>query len=181
MGRTPVPCLPSPTAHRPPFCIHAHMGIKCFIIEPTEEKTPEGHTIYRRMDTGEKGPYLNPGVAGTPVGAMWWCDWLGVYGYKRSFEKHLAALEANLEPHRYFPDESGRILAVMTPGGTWIIDSRASNCALPHDNIHHCWVRHGIPPLITVDKAGVTCAAGAGSIHAGKWHGYLREGELVEA
>jgi hypothetical protein len=55
---------------------------------------------------------------------------------------------------------------------------QASNCTLPGDKKHHCWIRHGEVPNLTVDKAGVTCAAGAGSIQAGDYHGFLRNGEF---
>jgi hypothetical protein len=75
----------------------------------------------------------------------------------------------------------GKILHVKTPGGPWNIDSRASNCTLPDDNEHRCWVRHGDAPRVTVDKAGLTCGAGAGSILAGDYHGFLQNGFLVGA
>lgn len=65
-------------------------------------------------------------------------------------------------------------------GHDWMIDGRASNCTMPDDDVHRCWVRHGEPPNLTVDKNGHTCAAGAGSIQTPKWHGFLRNGELVE-
>lgn len=79
----------------------------------------------------------------------------------------------------------GLSLHVCCPDGhVWNIDSQASNCTMkgdvgPADSHHRCWVRHGIPPLITVDKNGHTCAAGAGSIQTPTWHGFLRNGELV--
>jgi len=74
----------------------------------------------------------------------------------------------------------GRHLHVVLPNGaTWNIDGRASNCTLPNDTEHRCWVRHGEPPNITVDKAGHTCAAGAGSILSGDYHGFLRNGWLT--
>jgi hypothetical protein len=44
---------------------------------------------------------------------------------------------------------------------------------------HKCWIRHGTPPKIHVDKAGVTCGAGAGSIAYPGWHGFLRKGRLI--
>lgn len=72
-------------------------------------------------------------------------------------------------------------LHLVLPNGIhWDIDSRASNCTLPEDNEHKCWVRHGEPPEITVDKKGLTCSAGAGSIQAGDFHGYLIRGYIVE-
>lgn len=108
-----------------------------------------------------------------PVGAMWFADFY---------------LDA---PKRLYPDgethnwvhagPDGHILIVNTPGGHWIIDSRASNCTLPHDDEHRCWVRHGEVPNITVDKNGLTCSAGAGSIQCGSYHGFLRNGKLVDA
>jgi hypothetical protein len=79
----------------------------------------------------------------------------------------------------YYPwkGPDGRAMMVKCPGGSqWEIDGRASNCTLPGDNEHRCWIRHGEPPGLTVDKAGVTCSAGAGSIQAGNYHGFLRNG-----
>jgi hypothetical protein len=95
-----------------------------------------------------------------PPGAMYdadWCPWKG-------------------------PD--GRSLVVILPNGHgWCIDHQANNCTIPEDvaqKQHHCWIRHGEPPNITVDKNGITCQAGAGSILTPKWHGFLRNGYLVE-
>lgn len=62
----------------------------------------------------------------------------------------------------------------------WTPDRRASNCTMPDDDVHRCWVIHGEAPMLHVDKDGVSCAAGAGSIQTGKWHGFLRHGQLVE-
>jgi len=73
-----------------------------------------------------------------------------------------------------------RHLYVVTPDGHWWdIDGRASNCTLKEDKAHRCWVRHGDPPHLTVDKNGLTCAAGAGSIQTDRWYGFLRDGHLV--
>jgi hypothetical protein len=71
----------------------------------------------------------------------------------------------------------GRSLMVKCPGGgEWAIDSRAANCTMPKDTQHRCWVRHGEPPSITVDKNGLTCQAGGGSIISGNYHCFLRDG-----
>jgi len=73
-----------------------------------------------------------------------------------------------------------RHLVVICPNGHWWnIDSRCSNCTLKDDKAHRCWVRHGEPPNITVDKNGLTCSAGAGSIQAGDYHGFLQNGSLT--
>ena len=113
------------------------------------------HVVYRRADNGELMTLHE-----APIGAMWYADWHWQKG----------------------PD--GRCLAVKVPGSRptghdWIVDGRASNCTMPDDNVHRCWVRHGTPPNITVDKGGNTCKAGAGSIKTDTWHGFLRGGMLV--
>ncbi len=74
----------------------------------------------------------------------------------------------------------GRCLTVRLPNGRdWCVDGEASNCTRPGDRSHHCWVRHGEPPAITVDKDGPTCDAGGGSIQSGDYHGFLRSGVLT--
>lgn len=82
----------------------------------------------------------------------------------------------------WWPDDDkvdGKFLVVRLPNGRdWAIDSVASNCTRPGEK-HQCWVRHGDAPRLTVDKDGDTCAAGAGSILAGDYHGFLRDGVLV--
>lgn len=70
-------------------------------------------------------------------------------------------------------------LQVVTPGGEWMIDARARNCTMPEDKLHRCWCRHGEPPELTVDKNGLTCTAGAGSIQCGNYHGFLQNGYLT--
>jgi hypothetical protein len=110
--------------------------------------------LFRRSDNGELVT-----LAAAPVGAMWFAPWY--------------------EDHYTGPD--GQCLVVRMPGDhDWIVDSRAANCTMPTDTVHRCWIRHGEPPDVTADKNGVTCAAGAGSIATGKWHGFLRAGWLEE-
>lgn len=105
--------------------------------------------LYRCADTGELVTLRD-----APDGAMWDAVW-----------------------YRPMKGPDGRCLVVKCPGGSdWIIDSRASNCTMPDDSEHRCWIRHGEPPRITVDKNGPTCAAGGGSIQAGTYHGFLRDG-----
>lgn len=68
---------------------------------------------------------------------------------------------------------------VLPTGEPWDVDSRANNCTLKDDGEHRCWVRHGDPrkgELVHVDKNGLTCAAGAGSIQTDGWHGFLHNG-----
>ena len=81
----------------------------------------------------------------------------------------------------------GMALTVVIPPGEgigdhWNVDMRAKNCTLPDDDAHRCWVRHGNPRIepVTVDKQGLTCQAGAGSIQTSNWHGFLHGGRLHE-
>lgn len=122
-----------------------------YVFSDADKWQESWDTLYRRADTGELVTLRN-----APPGAMWdatWYPWKG-------------------------PD--GRSLVVKCPNGhDWVIDGRATNCTMPDDTEHRCWVRHGEPPDITVDKQGNTCAAGAGSIQAGDYHGFLRDGEFT--
>lgn len=74
----------------------------------------------------------------------------------------------------------GNLYVKCPDGHTWGVDGRASNCTKPDDTEHRCWIKHGDPPNVTVDKKGKTCEAGGGSIKTPKWHGFLRNGFLEE-
>ncbi|KQV66654.1 hypothetical protein [Caulobacter sp. Root343] len=116
--------------------------------------------LVRRTDTGE----AFEGYQALPVGAVWNAFWM-VEGRRGDWVG---------------PD--GRSLVCRLPDGSvWMIDSRASNCTMPDDDVHKCWVRHGRPEDgdLHVDKAGHTCAAGAGSIATPTWHGFLHHGQLT--
>lgn len=79
---------------------------------------------------------------------------------------------------RYAPMEG---LQGKNVGNHGYHDARASNCTMPDDKIHKCWVRHGtFGGELHVDKNGVTCAAVAGSIICGAYHGFLHHGHLME-
>lgn len=117
--------------------------------------------LYRRSDTAELVTLM-----AAPAGAMWDAWWYG---------------DCRGGPFLGGTPEDGTWLIVRTPGGEWCVDSRASNCDLPDDLEHRCWIRHGKPPDVTVDKSGGrTCGAGAGSIACGGYHGFLRAGWLED-
>lgn len=67
------------------------------------------------------------------------------------------------------------VWAILPNGHTWDIDGRASNCTMPAERTHRCWVKTGSPEegTLHVDKNGHTCAAGAGSIAVPGYHGFL--------
>jgi len=93
------------------------------------------------------------------IGSLWYAYWL---------PKNL-----------YWDNKEDFHLLAMVPGGQhWNIDSRASNCGSPNDRLHRCWCRHGDPEtgIVHVDKNGLTCNAGAGSIGTANWHGFLHNG-----
>ena len=134
------------------------------MLEPTEQTVVEKSNIpgfpdqqrklWRRADTGELMKLHD-----APPGAMYYATWL-----------------EDIECMQKGPD--GHVLMVVTPGGAWNTDSQASNCTMKQDTKHRCWCRHGTPPLVTCDKVGLTCAAGAGSIKKGSYHGFLTNGVL---
>ena len=136
------------------------MRVKCFWIEKIQPEVIDwegdvGSPRWRRLDTGEelRGRDL-------PAGALYIIDPEHKYSYTRGHDGEAVA-------------------CVLPTGRTWHIDSFASNCTLPNDKAHRCWVRHGSKPgVIHVDKQGLTCAAGAGSIAAPGFHGFLHNGEL---
>lgn len=175
-----------------------------------DEPDCDGHDEHRfdiaRADTGEilkhDVEYFHGDL---PIGAMWFGtiisaklptgpqDWTGYTDAEKEAARQRATehpewypqgIDAatglpNLHPSHTFEHEA-ECLYVQTPGGVWNIDSRASNCAEPFDYEHRCWVKHGEPPAITVDKAGRTCAAGGGSIQCGIYHGFLQNGALTD-
>jgi hypothetical protein len=139
----------------------------CFLVDPIYGAAlpvdirgwDPNHEIigWIRRDTGEQKKSQHD----YGIGAMWRACWL-----PKNFE-----WDNETEPHLY----------VCTPGGDWDMDQRCKNCSSPEDKIHRCWIRHGIPPNITVNKKGVTCNAGAGSIAQKTWHGFLKEGKFMLA
>jgi hypothetical protein len=130
--------------------------VECFLIERTGEYVDHGIAhlpLYCRV--GGHVPFL---LRDAMPGAMWDADWM---------------------PDR-FKGPDGRCLVVVCPDGyQWMIDGQASNCTRPDDSEHKCWVRHGEPPNITVDKNGNTCQAGGGSIGTSGYHGFLRDGSFT--
>jgi hypothetical protein len=123
------------------------------------------HRYWRRADTGEHQWRI--GLFGP--GAMWFASWF-----------HGGEIDGKLLYGMDWDNAFEPPLIIMTPGGEWNVDSRASNCSRKEDRTHRCWVRHGTPPQLTVDKNGDTCAAGGGSIQAGSYHGVLADGILVQ-
>jgi len=123
-------------------------------------------SFWQRLDSGE----IKRRISDFGVGAMWFATW---YRREPTPAGEVARFGWDWDNQYEAP------LFVRTPGGDWNIDSRANNCTLKNDRLHRCWIRHGVPPNVTVDKAGKTCSAGAGSIQAGTYHGFLKNGQLT--
>jgi hypothetical protein len=123
--------------------------VRCFLMEPTGEIVEKGSASWPLYRRVDTGEVM--AFRDAPPGAMVQFDWG---------------------------------LTVKLPNGrSWNIDGEASNCDRKGDKSHRCWCRHGTPPNLTVDKTpesgGSTCGAGGGSIQAGDYHGFLRNGVLT--
>lgn len=127
--------------------------------EGPKNTRPEGQATHRVWNTPSGD--LEPGC-------LYWATWL-----------HSTLESGGLYCHFWDNCFLPHLMAVCPNGHHWDIDSRAANCGSKGDRQHRCWIRHGDAPMITVDKAGKSCQAGAGSIQAGNWHGFLRNGEFV--
>jgi hypothetical protein len=161
---------------------HSQWPRQCGCGHPYNERDP--HQIFTEALYRDQQRGVQYTLRDAPIGAMWYAPWLEKY------------------PNYQGPD--GRTLIVRVPdktatGHDWMIEGRASNCDSPCVHCsqpyhahkggeckryedarpHKCWVRHGEAPNITVDKNGVTCNAGGGSILTDGWHGFLRNGQLV--
>lgn len=161
VGETPEPySLEGPPRTDVRWPIQCHCG---FLFRVTDPYQVMQYLVYRRVDTGAEVGSLRDGM---PIGAMWDAYWYP----------------------SWYRGPDGLCLVVMTPGGEWTVDFEASNCTDPaakHGGVrtHYCWVRHGDPTKgnVHVDKRGVTCKAGAGSILQGTYHGFLHDGWLRPA
>jgi hypothetical protein len=144
------PAPPHEDSHWPQRCACG------YVFQEEDEWQRFTEDVYVRKDTGEETT-----ISDAPAGAMWYAWW-----------------------HDHWCTPQGKhALVVKTPGGEWVVDSQSSNCTMKEDvkqEKHHCWVLHGEPPNVTADKNGETCGAGAGSIQCGNYHGFLRDGFLVD-
>lgn len=153
------------------------MTIRCFWLEPTGEELREAcggqncggycerkgycstyHPL-RRVDTGE----VFKSFSDAPPGAMVDCTWH--HDAARPEAEVLTKVREAGGVHKVFglrkhPD--GRVIMVKTPGGDWLIDQISSQGSF--------WTRTGEPPNITASP----------SIICGSYHGWLRNGELIE-
>lgn len=127
-----------------------------YAFADTDPRQVFSESLWKRSDTGEE-----ISLRDAPPGAMYYATWL--------------------DDCKWAVGPDGRALMVVCPDGyVWHVDGEASNCTRKGDHSHKCWVRHGTPPDVHVDKNGVTCNAGAGSIAAPRWRGFLTNGVLQD-
>lgn len=115
-----------------------------------------------------------------PVGMMWDAAW---------WQPRHKSVNGGVGWINVGPD--GLTLVVAVPSqdckGQWsttdfMPEMRASNCDRKDDGEHHCWVRHGDARKneCHIDKNGLTCNAGAGSIVTNGWHGFIHHGFVTD-
>ena len=138
----------------PRWPTHCQCGYE---MKPYDEWQYFPQTLYRRLDDPSVRPFL---LRDAPVGALWRSE--------------------HMEEYERYRGVDGQSWTVRTYGGDWLIDGPANNCTMKDDRVHKCWCRHGTAPEFHVDKNGVTCQAGAGSIVCGDYHGFLHNGWLTE-
>lgn len=145
-------------------------------FQPDDEWQVNARELHRPVRGGHDFGEALYTIQDAPVGAMWDAHWM----------------------RDWFTGPDGISLFVKTPGGDWHVDGEASNCTrtqwgpkeidgVRHEKVwlgrtHYCWVRHGDPrrpETLHADKNGDTCAAGAGSILIGQYHGFLHHGHLT--
>lgn len=156
-------------------------------VVESDVKLPSGDVPWPRDDP--KWPTTCKHCGGPIVDGDYWVHHAHLYqrpGHEELFALQKAPVGACWDATWYHdirvgPD--GRSLIVKCPlGHDWWLESRASNCTLPKDHEHYCWVRHGKPEdgTLHVDKDGLTCKAGGGSIIYRGWHGHLHNGVLTK-
>lgn len=139
--------------------------IQCFMLTPIRRENNSydngNHQLYSAPNgtvyhIGNSPMFLTESgeeIKAAPPGAMWDADW-----YEGSKLK-------DGRPYNRNPD--GVTLCVRTPGGDWIVDGPSFSCRVEVGS----WSRSGTLPNVTATP----------SIHIpGKYHGWLRDGQLVE-
>lgn len=167
-----------------------------FVFEPHHTWQYSTRKLYRRADTGELFVLRPPRGAEAPLGAMWDANW---YQEEPSPDRRVGpdgmslhvmtprgpwcvdARARNCDSPCFWcqvPFFLHQSATCRNPGdgkNAWTIGQYVDS------QPHYCWVRHGDPRTerIHVDKNGVTCKAGSGSISKEDYHGFLHFGKLT--
>jgi hypothetical protein len=135
----------------------------------TSERSPQRQVSRRVLYQAKAGDTAVR--AELAPGDMYWATWFRcaesghcIYGWTNCDGKHL-------------------VICCPSTDGTvhpWDVNGRASNCTLPEDTLHRCWIIEGDPETgnISVTKNGRTCGAGGGSIQTSDYHGVASGGVL---
>lgn len=146
------------------------------------------HLLYKRSDGGEPVTLRD-----APVGSMWFATWFrgspeytgpdgetltvrlpGGHDWIVDSRASNCDSPCALCGKPYHAHLHGQCRE-LEPGETFDRERHYYRDARPH----RCWVRHGVPPDIHVDKNGVTCGAGGGSIAYPGFHGFLHNGYIT--
>lgn len=84
-------------------------------------------------------------------------------------------------PYRWDDCDGFHLWVVLPNGCAHCLDWRASNCGAPNDRRHRCWKRNGEMPNVTHSPGCPgSCSIPCDHVPSrGRWHGYLRNGELA--
>jgi hypothetical protein len=139
--------------------------IQCFMLKPSrrEDNCYNGNNCQLYEDPsgnvyhiGNDPMFLTKDgveIKAAPVGAMWDADW-----YEGSKLK---------DGRLYNRNPDGVTLVVRTPGGDWIVDGPS----FANREEVGSWSRFGTLPNVTATPS---------ILIPGKYHGWLRDGQLVE-
>jgi hypothetical protein len=125
-----------------------------------------------------------------PIGAMWHVDYTGHTGpdgkclVVRIHGRHDWMVDSRASncdspcKHCGIPYHSHKPETCTNPGTGPAYTVGSYEDSRPE---HRCWVRHGDAKTgaVHVDKSGVTCNAGGGSIVVPGFHGFLHNGQIV--
>lgn len=159
-------------------------------IEQDQKQVFQEH-VYRRVDTGEEF-----GLRHAPVGAMWDAWW---YGKKRLYPDGIHLMVKLPNDHEWSVDHHASncdspCKNCKQPRSIHKYDRCPGYEDMNHNDKqyrkqsfvdtrpeHSCWVRHGDPKtgIVTVDKNGNSCGAGAGGIRYDDLYMFLRDGYIV--
>ncbi|TAL46450.1 MAG: hypothetical protein EPN91_00220, partial [Salinibacterium sp.] len=151
-SRWPTTCDHCP-AQAPPQTVHKRC---CAAPDCTQTRPVVMRQVFRRTlyEVQGESPPVQRIRAELEIGDMYYATWFDCE--QRAGNCH----------HGWINCDGKHLMVVLPNGREWDVSGRASNCTLKDDNVHRCWVRHGDPESgnVHVDKAGLTCSAGAGSI-----------------
>lgn len=163
-----------------------------YVFKDDEQKQVFQEHIYKRADNGQEVT-LRDKIPGMMWDAWWYGKERGADGISLVVKLpnlHDWAVDTTAsncdspckncgKPYNAHIDDKGWTSGRCSPTAQYDDGTPTYQDSRPE---HKCWVRHGDPKTgsVHVDKDGVTCGAGAGSILSGSYHGFLHGGYLTD-